>query len=1132
MLNRDVILTEYRADPRNFQRGARIYDQTLEKQHRLTRDRLGRVDARWERSTRNILASRTALSGLAGVAGGAAVIQLRRYAEQWRDVERRLQSIGVTGAAAQQSLVDLAIRTRSSVGGTAAAVQRLAKSTGDGIEITTRRVETLQKLLASGGASGSERASVSLQLGQALQSGVLSGDEFRSIRENAPVEFLDALAKAAGVTRAELKKFAEDQKLTSAIVLEALDNLASTADAKFGALAVSGEEAFTVLTAGLVAYAGKVDETLGATAAVNGAIASLGEYMAGVGEGAETMARAIKVIGVVSLATAGSRRLGALGSAIQKTTVALRADVAATRQQLAASRELLAQRRLEKVAADERLRVAQADIRQRALQGNVTKASRLELERATRAHTKAVNALTGAQTRALASTRALTAAQKAAAVTTRAWTATMRVASGVMAFFGGPVGLAITGLTLFVSLVATAKSPVERLDSALSSLQGVSDQAMQSMDRYAEASKRAGEEQERLGGKIGDASQAMLAQSRIEMQDALRKLEEEQRTLLNDVRGVGILNNSEITGPLGMLEGELYRLYTQYGGDNVFLSSAIQGLKDLQAGTADLQQLSVALNDVRAVGEEAFAAHSAYTSAVADNSGVEAARRSLLSYAQAAGVFKTYVEAINQAEGPFQLRQAYKNLAIAVFDSASASRLLGNEFVVAIADIVKSGALAELQMQYFRAVLAGNSEEAAILREQILAATGAAVKLALTPTPDYSGAGKSAAALAEQLGISLNLAQRLANALPKGVGDNIVFDPRDPRYNPEAARLGRIAAGMEEVSRNAGRVSVFDPSRVGSARTPRRTGGGGGSASSADRDAERNLAAARELLVENGQKALYIEQELNAERERLRELLPALIEMGLARADAEAVLNAELERTEDRLNRVQTASERAAEAFAKGVLQDIRAAEDLNDALDKISKRLLDLAFDRAFDLLAEQFARIGEGTGQGGGFLGNIFSGLFGGGVEAATGGLVHGPGTSTSDSIPAWLSDGEFVIRAASVTPETLPMLDAINRGAVVPRFAGGGQVGRGASSATAGALVNVTIHNHVSNARIETKPSQDGRGLDVMVHDVVNDGILGGKYSKSLGQKFGNYIPKSQNRFLGKPMLYFKNHRIGMI
>ncbi|MFF5445497.1 hypothetical protein [Streptomyces sp. NPDC012888] len=47
------------------------------------------------------------------------------------------------------------------------------------------------------------------------------------------------------------------------------------------------------------------------------------------------------------------------------------------------------------------------------------------------------------------------------------------------------------------------------------------------------------------------------------------------------------------------------------------------------------------------------------------------------------------------------------------------------------------------------------------------------------------------------------------------------------------------------------------------------------------------------------------------------------------------------------------------------------------------------------------------------------------------ATGGIVRGPGTSTSDSIPAWLSDGEYVIRASSVSRLGLPFLNALNEG-----------------------------------------------------------------------------------------------------
>jgi hypothetical protein len=60
--------------------------------------------------------------------------------------------------------------------------------------------------------------------------------------------------------------------------------------------------------------------------------------------------------------------------------------------------------------------------------------------------------------------------------------------------------------------------------------------------------------------------------------------------------------------------------------------------------------------------------------------------------------------------------------------------------------------------------------------------------------------------------------------------------------------------------------------------------------------------------------------------------------------------------------------------------------------------------------------------------------------------GGHVSGPGTSTSDSIPAMLSDGEYVIRAESARKLGRGALDRINaghfaRGGSVARLAGGG-------------------------------------------------------------------------------------------
>jgi hypothetical protein len=70
------------------------------------------------------------------------------------------------------------------------------------------------------------------------------------------------------------------------------------------------------------------------------------------------------------------------------------------------------------------------------------------------------------------------------------------------------------------------------------------------------------------------------------------------------------------------------------------------------------------------------------------------------------------------------------------------------------------------------------------------------------------------------------------------------------------------------------------------------------------------------------------------------------------------------------------------------------------------------------------------------------------------ATGGYISGPGGPTSDSIPAMLSDGEYVVRASAVSSYGKGMLDAINNkkfatGGLATKYAIGGAVGTGNNS-----------------------------------------------------------------------------------
>ena len=81
-----------------------------------------------------------------------------------------------------------------------------------------------------------------------------------------------------------------------------------------------------------------------------------------------------------------------------------------------------------------------------------------------------------------------------------------------------------------------------------------------------------------------------------------------------------------------------------------------------------------------------------------------------------------------------------------------------------------------------------------------------------------------------------------------------------------------------------------------------------------------------------------------------------------------------------------------------------------------------------------------------GGGAIGNSVKGT----AAFASGGYISGPGSGTSDSIPAMLSNGEYVVRASAVERLGVPFLDRLNYGAA-PGFASGGYVSLADASIT---------------------------------------------------------------------------------
>jgi murein DD-endopeptidase MepM/ murein hydrolase activator NlpD len=116
---------------------------------------------------------------------------------------------------------------------------------------------------------------------------------------------------------------------------------------------------------------------------------------------------------------------------------------------------------------------------------------------------------------------------------------------------------------------------------------------------------------------------------------------------------------------------------------------------------------------------------------------------------------------------------------------------------------------------------------------------------------------------------------------------------------------------------------------------------------------------------------------------------------------------------------------------ARAVIQSM-----LSDLIKLIAKMLIVKA-------LKAIFGGFADGGAVGKGF--NSDKGVkfaSGGPVGFPSGGLVMGDGTATSDSIPARLSNGEFVIRKKAVDGLGLPFLNQINHTGRLPLgFAGGG-------------------------------------------------------------------------------------------
>jgi tape measure domain-containing protein len=211
-----------------------------------------------------------AAAAIAAVAVGAAAAgsAIARAGDQATESLARLQAAtGSFGAAEKvyQNLYALSQQTGVAISESANAFARFAiaaREIGATNDQVLALVRTVQQAGIIAGASTAETSATVMQLGQALASGRLQGDELRSVLENMPT-LAEALARELGASVGELRKMGEAGKLTADVVMPALIRAGQSLNAEFEKMPPTMGRAFSILGEAMSRFAGDLDRALG-----------------------------------------------------------------------------------------------------------------------------------------------------------------------------------------------------------------------------------------------------------------------------------------------------------------------------------------------------------------------------------------------------------------------------------------------------------------------------------------------------------------------------------------------------------------------------------------------------------------------------------------------------------------------------------------------------------------------------------------------------------------------------------------------------------------------------------------------------------------------------------------------------
>lgn len=279
-----------------------------------------------------------------------------------------------------QDLGAISRQTGVAVTDSAASFQRFAiaaQSIGTTNAQVVQLVEGFQKFGIVAGASTEEVKSATVQLGQALASGKLQGDELRSVLETMP-QLAQALAKELGTSIGSLREMGSEGKLTSEVVMPALLRAVQGINTEFEKMPVSMARAQQQFDVSAQSFLAHIDQALGLSQKLASILGVAAGSMDSIRQGLGGSTRAERQVQLGQEAAEIQERLRTLDQAAQPGISRQRNRGALVRPMVETRADL--ERQLEATRAEQR-RINNEIVLQDEADFEIAQAGRLEAQR-------------------------------------------------------------------------------------------------------------------------------------------------------------------------------------------------------------------------------------------------------------------------------------------------------------------------------------------------------------------------------------------------------------------------------------------------------------------------------------------------------------------------------------------------------------------------------------------------------------------------------------------------------------------------------------------------------------------------------------------------------------------------------